>query len=58
MTDTNQPSGRHAAKPDDLGNRSTVNIKRFLEKDEELERQANELRSSGRHAAPEVQPES
>ena len=57
MTD-NQRAGRHSAKPDDLGNRSTVNIKRFLEKDEELERQANDVRPSGRHAAPEAQPES
>ncbi len=52
MTDTNQPTGRHAAKQDDLGARSTVNIKKYLEKDEALERQA-----TGRHAAPET-PES
>ncbi|WP_250033014.1 hypothetical protein [Paractinoplanes maris] len=52
MTDTDQPNGRHAAKQDDLGARSTVNIKKYLEKDEALERQA-----AGRHAAPEDKPE-
>lgn len=53
MTDTDQPTGRHAAKQDDLGARSTVNIKKYLEKDEALERQA----ATGRHAAPEEKPE-
>ncbi|MGK5683208.1 hypothetical protein [Actinoplanes sp. URMC 104] len=54
MTDTNQPAGRHAAKPDDLGARSTVNIKKYLLKDEELERRAA---TEGRHAAAEPEPE-
>lgn len=55
MTDSNnQQSGRHAAKPDDLGDRSTVNIKKYLLKDEELERRAA-TESQGRHAAPEAQ---
>ncbi|MBU2664132.1 hypothetical protein KOI35_11575 [Actinoplanes bogorensis] len=52
MTD-NQHAGRHAAKPDDLGARSTVNIKKYLLKDEELERRAA-AESAGRHAAPET----
>lgn len=41
MDDTNRPQGRHPAPiPEDLGNRSTVNIKRYLEKDELLEQAA------------------
>jgi beta-phosphoglucomutase-like phosphatase (HAD superfamily) len=41
MDDTTRPQGRHPAPiPADLGNRSTVNIKRYLEKDELLEQAA------------------
>ena len=38
MDDTTRPQGRHPAPiSKDLGDRSTVNIKRYLEKDELLE---------------------
>jgi hypothetical protein len=48
MDDTTRPQGRHPAPiPADLGNRSTVNIKRYLEKDELLEQAAEDY--SARH---------
>jgi hypothetical protein len=42
MDDTTRPQGRHPAPiSEDLGARSTVNIKRYLEKDELLEQAAD-----------------
>jgi hypothetical protein len=50
MDDSTRSRGRHPAPiPDDLGNRSTVDIKRYLEKDEQIAQAADAVGYPARH---------